>query len=156
MSHLGVGIVQVPEDHRLLGTGLDAKREESLVDPFVAPRAFFDHAFCACRIIRVDIFDERPRIPPVEASGAVLLVPRARSNHRTLGLACIAVFLSIWIDKGLGLVITGFIPSPFGKVIQYWPTLPETLIALGIWAIGVFFITIFYKMALSIRREIEA
>lgn len=87
---------------------------------------------------------------------AILLVPRARRNHRTLIIACIAVFLSIWIDKGLGLVITGFIPSPFGKVIQYWPTLPETLIALGIWAIGVFFITIFYKMALSIRREIEA
>ncbi|MCL5021150.1 MAG: menaquinol oxidoreductase, partial [Bacteroidetes bacterium] len=77
-------------------------------------------------------------------------------NHKTFLIACAAVFLSIWIDKGLGLVITGFIPSPFGKVIQYWPTLPESLIALGIWAIGFFFITIFYKMALSIRREVEA
>ncbi len=87
---------------------------------------------------------------------AVLLVPRARRDHRTLILACTAVFLSIWIDKGLGLVITGFIPSPFGKVIQYWPTIPESMIALGIWAIGVLLITIFYKMALSIRREVEA
>ncbi len=86
----------------------------------------------------------------------LLIVPKTRNNHRTFFIACVAVFLSIWIDKGLGLVITGFIPSPFGKVIQYWPTVPESLIALGVWAVGFFLITIFYKMTLSIRKEAEA
>jgi [DsrC]-trisulfide reductase subunit P len=84
-----------------------------------------------------------------------LLIPRLRNNQKMLLTACLIVFLSIWIDKGLGLVITGFIPNPFGKVVQYWPTIPESLIALGIWAIGIFLITIFYKIALSVRREIE-
>ncbi len=84
-----------------------------------------------------------------------LVVPRIRNNPKMLFLTCIIVFLSIWIDKGLGLVITGFIPNPFGQVIQYWPTLPESLISLGIWAFGFFLITVFYKIALSIRREIE-
>ncbi len=84
-----------------------------------------------------------------------LIVPKFRYNHRMLFITCIIVFLSIWIDKGLGLVITGFIPSPFGKVTQYWPTIPESLISLGIWAMGLFLITIFYKIALSVRREIE-
>jgi molybdopterin-containing oxidoreductase family membrane subunit len=65
------------------------------------------------------------------------------------------VFLSIWIDKGLGLIITGFIPTPFGKVVQYWPTVPEALISLSIWAIGIFLITIFYKITLSVRRVLE-
>jgi Ni/Fe-hydrogenase subunit HybB-like protein len=85
----------------------------------------------------------------------LLIVPKTRNNHRTLFIACLAVFLSIWIDKGLGLIITGFIPSPFGKIVQYWPTIPETMIAIGVWAVGFFLITIFYKMTLSIRHEVE-
>jgi molybdopterin-containing oxidoreductase family membrane subunit len=84
-----------------------------------------------------------------------LVIPKTRNNSKVLFSTCIIVFISIWIDKGLGLVITGFIPSPFGKVIQYWPTIPESLISLGIWAIGSFLITIFYKIALSVRKEIE-
>ena len=84
-----------------------------------------------------------------------LIVPKLRNNRKMMLTACIIVFLSIWIDKGLGLVITGFIPNPFGKVIQYWPTLPESFIAIGIWAIGIFLISIFYKIALSVRREIK-
>ena len=89
------------------------------------------------------------------ASLVLLLVPRLRRNYKVLTIACIMVFLSIWIDKGLGLIITGFIPTPFGKVVQYWPTVPEALISLAIWAIGIFLITIFYKIALSVRRVIE-
>lgn len=85
----------------------------------------------------------------------LLIIPKTRNNRRTLFITCIVVFLSIWIDKGLGLIITGFIPSPFGKLTQYWPTVPETLIALGVWALGFFFITIFYKMTLSIREQME-
>ncbi len=84
-----------------------------------------------------------------------LIIPKLRNNNKILFITSIIVFLSIWIDKGLGLVITGFIPTPFGKVVQYWPTIPESFISLGIWAIGIFLISIFYKIALSIRREIE-
>ncbi len=85
----------------------------------------------------------------------LLIVPKYRHNQKILFVSCAIVFLSIWIDKGLGLVITGFIPNPFGKVVQYWPTVPESLIVLGVWAFGIFLITIFYKIALSVRREIE-
>jgi [DsrC]-trisulfide reductase subunit P len=85
----------------------------------------------------------------------LLIVPKFRNNHKLLITASILVFLSIWIDKGLGLIITGFIPTPFGKVVQYWPTIPEAFISLGIWAIGIFLITIFYKITLSVRRVIE-
>lgn len=85
----------------------------------------------------------------------LLIIPGLRRNHKILLIACVLVFLSIWIDKGLGLIITGFIPTPFGKVVQYWPTVSEALISLAIWAVGIFLITIFYKMTLSVRRVIE-
>ncbi len=88
------------------------------------------------------------------ASLVFLYVPKFRSNEKILFYTCIAIFISIWIDKGLGMVVTGFIPTPLGKVANYWPTIPEFLISLGIWAIGFFLITIFYKIALSVRKEV--
>jgi len=83
-----------------------------------------------------------------------LLFPKARSNEKILFGICLAIFTSIWIDKGLGMIVTGFIPTSLGEVADYWPTIPEVLISLGVWAIGFFLITIFYKIALSVRKEI--
>lgn len=84
----------------------------------------------------------------------LLLNPHTRLNERTLVVACFAVFFSIWIDKGLGMVVTGFVPSPLGHVPSYWPTLPELAISLGIYAVGALVITVFYHIALSVRGEI--
>ncbi|MCP4580858.1 MAG: polysulfide reductase NrfD [candidate division Zixibacteria bacterium] len=86
----------------------------------------------------------------------LLLIPKLRKNEKILGIACVTVFGSIWIDKGLGMVVTGFIPNPFGKVIEYWPTFPEFMISVGIYALGALMVTGFYKIALSVREELEA
>ena len=84
-----------------------------------------------------------------------LLIPKYRENEKVLAWVCAAIFISIWIDKGLGMVVTGFTPTPLGKVVDYSPTAPELLISLAIWAIGFFIITIFYKIALSVRNEVR-
>jgi molybdopterin-containing oxidoreductase family membrane subunit len=54
-----------------------------------------------------------------------------------LNLACIVSFTGIWIEKGMGLIIPGFVPSPLGDIVEYLPTINETLICLGIWAFGI-------------------
>jgi molybdopterin-containing oxidoreductase family membrane subunit len=82
----------------------------------------------------------------------LLINPRTRSNETLLAAACVAVFLSIWIDKGMGMVVTGFVPNPLGKVTEYFPTAPEIAITLGIYAIGMFLVTIFFKVALSVKK----
>ncbi|MGE5235606.1 MAG: sulfate reduction electron transfer complex DsrMKJOP subunit DsrP [Acidobacteriota bacterium] len=85
----------------------------------------------------------------------VLLVnPKTRRNEKTLVVACLAVFSALWIEKGLGLIIAGFEPSPLGHVTAYSPTLPELAISFGIYAIGLVLITVFYKIALSVRNEL--
>jgi molybdopterin-containing oxidoreductase family membrane subunit len=84
----------------------------------------------------------------------LLITPRYREDERLLALACAMVVLSIWIDKGLALMVGGFMPSPLGHVTSYVPTLPEILITLGIWAIGFLTITVLYKITLSVREEI--
>ncbi len=84
----------------------------------------------------------------------VLLRPRLRDHPTWLATCCVAVFLSVWIEKGLGMVIAGFVPSPLGHVTRYVPTAPELLISLGIYAFGVLIITTLYKVALSVRGEV--
>jgi len=83
----------------------------------------------------------------------LLVTPRARNSETLLPVICVIVFLSLWIDKGLGLIVGGFVPSPLGVVEEYAPTLPEISITLGIWALGFLMITVFYKIALSVRED---
>jgi len=86
------------------------------------------------------------------AASLVLLVPSTfRHNERLLAAACGCVFLSLWIDKGIGLIVAGFEPSPLGAVTDYAPSLPETLISLGVWAVGLLILTVLYKIIVSVR-----
>jgi len=91
----------------------------------------------------------------VLASLIVLLIPKLRKNDKILLVTCFAIVIAIWIEKGLGMVVTGFIPSPLGGLTEYAPTPPELLISLGIYAFGALVLTVLYKIATSIREEIE-
>lgn len=86
----------------------------------------------------------------------LLIVPSTRRNETTLAVAAAAVFVAAWIDKGMGLVVGGFVPNPFEKVVEYAPTAPELLITLGVWAIGFFVLTVLYKIAISVKEELAA
>jgi Ni/Fe-hydrogenase subunit HybB-like protein len=85
----------------------------------------------------------------------MLMTPKTRYNERTLAIACAMLFVSLWIDKGLGLVLGGFVPSPTEYVTEYYPSLGEIGITLGIWATGLFILTILYKIAISVRLNLE-
>lgn len=85
----------------------------------------------------------------------LLVFPQWRRSERMLAFACSALFVSLWIDKGFGLVVGGFIPNPFEGVTEYWPTLRETFIALGVWALGFLVLTLLYKIAVTVREETE-
>jgi Ni/Fe-hydrogenase subunit HybB-like protein len=83
----------------------------------------------------------------------LLIIPRARKREPLLAVACCGVFLSLWIEKGLGLVVTGFVPSPMETITDYAPTGPEVAITVGVWAMGLLLVTMFYKIFVSIRQE---
>ncbi|OPX20726.1 MAG: menaquinol oxidoreductase [Desulfobacca sp. 4484_104] len=86
----------------------------------------------------------------------LLIIPSVRKNETTLAVACAAVVVTTWIDKGMGLITGGFVPNPFEGVTEYFPTMPEALITLGVWAIGFLILTMLYKIAVSIKEEIRA
>jgi molybdopterin-containing oxidoreductase family membrane subunit len=83
----------------------------------------------------------------------LLINPKTRKDDKTLQLASAAVFFSMWLEKGLGLIIAGFIPNPFDQVREYMPSLPEVLIVAGVWATGFLVLTLLYKIAVSVKEE---
>ena len=89
-------------------------------------------------------------------SVVMLLVPALRHNETTLAIACVMVYLSLWIEKGITLVISGFIPNPFDKITQYVPTPPELGITLGVWATGFLILAVLYKIAISVKEEVAS
>lgn len=86
---------------------------------------------------------------------AMLLVPKWRKTHRTLGWACVFLVISLWIDKGMALVVAGFIPNPVHRVMEYWPTFPEFMISVGVYSLGLLLVTGFYKMTLTVRGQVS-
>jgi len=81
----------------------------------------------------------------------ILLVPKFRKNEYLLMWGCVAVFLAIWIDKGLGMIVGGFIPSPTATVTEYTPSFLEMMITVGIYALGALMVVVLYKIALTSR-----
>lgn len=81
----------------------------------------------------------------------LLLLPLSRSL-RWLNTACVLAIVGIWIEKGMGLVIPGFVPTPLGEIVEYQPSLNETLVCLGIWAFGLLCYTIFLRMSVPILQ----
>ncbi len=81
----------------------------------------------------------------------------ARSLHRvrrhlpSLYVACAALFVAIEIEKGMGTIIPGFIPEPWGNIVEYSPTWVEWTVSLGILAVGCFVFTVLAKVATPIE-----
>ncbi len=84
---------------------------------------------------------------------ALLIPPRFRRNEKLLPVALVSLVAATWIDKGLGLVVAGFIPNPLDHVTEYAPTLPELAISLGIYAIGALVVTVLYKIAVEVKKD---
>ncbi|CAK0741807.1 dimethyl sulfoxide reductase membrane subunit [Gammaproteobacteria bacterium] len=80
----------------------------------------------------------------------MFLTPSIRTNHTLLPVACILAFGGIWVEKGMGLIVPGFIPTPIGEVTEYFPTLIEVMTTIGLWAMGFFILSILLKGAVGI------
>jgi molybdopterin-containing oxidoreductase family membrane subunit len=80
----------------------------------------------------------------------LFLIPAVRNNFKLLPIPCVMAFAGIWIEKGMGLIVPGFIPTPIGEVTEYYPSLLEVFMSLGIWACGFFILTILLKGAMGI------
>ncbi len=83
----------------------------------------------------------------------ILIPPKFRNNPDLLVVGLILLIAATWIDKGLGLVVGGFIPNPFEGITEYMPTGPELMISLMIYATGGLVLTLLWKIAIGVKKE---
>ncbi len=81
----------------------------------------------------------------------ILTFHRLRNNFKVLYLACFILFVAIWIEKGFGLIVPGFIPGPYGKIAEYLPSMIEIGVTIGIWGLGAFVFTILARTAIGVE-----
>ena len=86
----------------------------------------------------------------------LLVQPKFRNNEKWMPILCVMVFVGTWIDKGMGMMAGGFVPSPLHHYNEYVPSAPELMITVGIWCVGFAVITILFKIAVSVKEEVKA
>ncbi len=93
-------------------------------------------------------------LAPCSWASLLLAVAALVLLRKALAVACGALLAALWIDKGLCLVVGGFVPSPLGAVSNYIPTLTEISIVAAIWSFGALLVTLFFRITLSVREEL--
>lgn len=86
------------------------------------------------------------------SSAVALNLPAVAARPRWLDAVCVVAFIGIWIEKGMGLIVPGFVPSTLHEVVEYAPTLVEWQVSAGIWAVGLMVFTVAVKVALPALR----
>jgi len=81
----------------------------------------------------------------------LFLIPATRRRLSTLNLGCLMIIVGVWIEKGPGFVIPGFVPDPLGEIYVYLPNLLELMVSFGIWAVGLLVFTLLMKVAIPIE-----
>jgi molybdopterin-containing oxidoreductase family membrane subunit len=81
----------------------------------------------------------------------IFLIPQTRKRLTTLNLGCLLIIIGVWIEKGPGFVVPGFVPDPLGEIYEYIPNLVELMVSFGIWATGLLIFTLLMKVAIPIE-----
>jgi Ni/Fe-hydrogenase subunit HybB-like protein len=83
----------------------------------------------------------------------ILMIHPLRRHPVTMNLAFAMTIVGVWIEKGMGLVIPAFVPTPIGEIYEYTPSATEIWVSVGIWAFGLLLFTLFAKAALPVQCE---
>jgi molybdopterin-containing oxidoreductase family membrane subunit len=88
------------------------------------------------------------------ATMTILVIPALEKRRWLLNTACLMGFVGIWIEKGMGLIVPGFVPGPLGDVVDYTPSLVEFFVCAGVWAIGMLIFTVLIKVGVPLQLNI--
>lgn len=82
----------------------------------------------------------------------LFIVPAARRNFYTMNLGCLLIYFSVYIEKGMALIIPGYTPDSLGQIYAYTPSLNEVRVAIGIFGIGFLLFTMMVRLALALLK----
>jgi Ni/Fe-hydrogenase subunit HybB-like protein len=83
---------------------------------------------------------------------ALILVTPLHKRARLVDLACAMAFVGVWIEKGMGLIIPGFLPTPLGEMTEYFPSIVELAVIVGVWSLGMMMFTVLVRVAMRVEE----
>ena len=84
------------------------------------------------------------------AAFLLFLVPATRKNVVTMNIGCLLIYVSVYIEKGVALIIPGYTPDVLGQIYQYVPSLTEVRVAAGVFGIGFLLFTLMVKVSIRV------
>jgi molybdopterin-containing oxidoreductase family membrane subunit len=83
----------------------------------------------------------------------LFLVPATRRNFFTMNLGAVLIYLSVYIEKGIALIIPGYTPDTLGQIYIYTPSATEVRVAAGIFGIGFLIFTVLVRIGIFLLFE---
>ncbi|MEI6696484.1 MAG: NrfD/PsrC family molybdoenzyme membrane anchor subunit [Bacteroidota bacterium] len=83
----------------------------------------------------------------------LFLIPKTRKNFLTLNIGAVLIYLSVYFEKGITLIIPGFTPDVLGQMYIYTPSFTEISTAVMIFSFGFLLFTFGIKIAIAILFE---
>jgi len=84
------------------------------------------------------------------AAFLIFIVPKFRKNHVALNVGCGLILVSVFIEKGVALVVPGFTPSVLGEIYEYAPTKVELMVSAGVFGVGALVFTLLSRAAIAV------
>jgi Ni/Fe-hydrogenase subunit HybB-like protein len=83
----------------------------------------------------------------------LFLIPATRKNFLTLNIGAVLIYMSVYIEKGIALIVPGFTPDTLGQIYVYTPSMTEIRTAVMIFSAGFLLFTFISKIAIAIIFE---
>ncbi|WP_321368914.1 sulfate reduction electron transfer complex DsrMKJOP subunit DsrP [uncultured Draconibacterium sp.] len=83
----------------------------------------------------------------------LFLIPKTRKNFVTLNIGAVLIYASVYVEKGIALIIPGFTPDVLGQIYVYTPSMTEIRTAAMIFSLGFLLFTFLVKIAIAIVFE---
>ncbi len=83
----------------------------------------------------------------------LFLIPKTRMTPLTMNIGCVLIYLSVYIEKGIALIIPGYTPDTLGQIYRYVPSANEVRIAAGVFGVGFLLFTLMVKVSVAILFE---
>jgi molybdopterin-containing oxidoreductase family membrane subunit len=84
------------------------------------------------------------------AAFLIFIVPKVRRNPVALNVGCALILVSVFIEKGVALVVPGFTPSVLGEIYEYAPTKIEVMVSAGVFGVGALVFTLLSRAAIAV------
>ncbi|MGA1205104.1 MAG: sulfate reduction electron transfer complex DsrMKJOP subunit DsrP [Opitutales bacterium] len=85
----------------------------------------------------------------------IFLVPATRKNFITMNIGAFLIYASVYVEKGIALIIPGYTPDALGQIYTYTPSATELRVACAIFGIGFLFFTLMVRVAIFLLFEKE-